>query len=304
MVDPRMKVFACDQFVLPLPEKHRFPMAKYRLLRERLSLRNDLEITTPPAATDKQLLTTHSPEYLQALKSGTLEKQLIRRLGFPYSPELVERSRRSVGATYAACVAALDEGAAANLAGGTHHAFRDQPEGFCVFNDSVVALRWLLQTGRIESALVLDCDVHQGNGTAALTRDDGRIFTVSLHGEKNFPFRKRPSNLDIGLPDGTGDEAYLEALSEVLRMDLGNPDLVIYLSGADPYEGDRLGRLALSKAGLQARDQKVLRSFAQRGWPVAVTMGGGYAEKVEDIVDIHEQTVLAALELHRSLQPC
>lgn len=299
-----MKVYSSDRFVLPLPPKHRFPMAKYRLLRERLSNHPQLEILTPPAATDEQLLTTHCPQYLEALKTGTLDKQLIRRLGFPFSPELVERSRRSVGATYAACLAALEEGVSANLAGGTHHAFRERPEGFCVFNDSVVALRCLLESGAIRSALVFDCDVHQGNGTAALTAGDPRIFTVSLHGEKNFPFRKQTSDLDLPLPDGTGDQAYLEALSQALDSNLGQPELVIYLSGADPYEGDRLGRLSLSKDGLRRRDQMVLSRFSERGWPVAVTMGGGYAERVDDIVDIHEQTVLTALGYHRSVQPC
>ena len=291
LVERPLRVFSSDRFVLPLPDKHRFPMAKYRRLRERLEKHPQIEIVTPPAATDAELLTTHCPLYLESLKLGTVDPKLIRRLGFPYSAELVERSRRSVGATLAACQEALGQGVSANLAGGTHHASFATPEGFCVFNDSVVALRSL----GIERAMVVDCDVHQGNGTASLTQGDERIYTFSMHGEKNFPFRKQTSDWDIGLPDGSGDSDYLSALEGFLK---GAPrvDLVIYLSGADPFEGDRLGRLALTKEGLATRDRMVLEHFRSRGIPVAVTMGGGYAENVEDIVDIHERTVLTALE--------
>lgn len=295
-----MNVVACDTFPVPLPETHRFPMDKYRLLRERIAKHRNILTHVPPAATDQQILTTHSLDYLERLKSGRLERSQVRRLGFPFSAELLERSRRSVGGTIAACSAALVEGVSANLAGGTHHAFYDQPEGYCVLNDSVIALRCLINEGRIGKALVVDCDVHQGNGTAALTRDDPSIVTFSIHGEKNFPFRKEPSDYDIALPDGTTDDPYLEKLQGFLEDTAAkiSPDLVIYLSGADPFEGDRLGRLALTKEGLACRDALVLGYFATRGIPVAVTMGGGYAAQVGDIVDIHEQTVLTALSSH------
>lgn len=289
-----MKVFSSDRFVLPLPDGHRFPMQKYRLLRERIEAELGFEVLTPPAALDEQLLTTHSGDYLTHLKAGTLERQQVRRLGFPYSPALVERSRRSVGATLAACRVALSEGVAANLAGGTHHAFADRGEGFCVFNDSVVALRAL----GVERAIVIDCDVHQGNGTAALVCGDQRIFSFSMHGARNFPFRKETSDCDVALEDGTADSEYLEKLQQHLEpaLDDYRPSLAIYLSGADPFIGDRLGRLSLTKSGLEQRDRLVFRLLAGRGIPVAVTMGGGYANRVEDIVDIHATTIFCARE--------
>lgn len=289
-----MKAFYTDCFVLPLPPGHRFPMAKYRLLRERLEGVVDLEV--PEAATDAQVLLAHSRDYLERLVTGSLAVQDVRRMGFPHSPQLVERSRRSVGATIAACRAALTDGLAANLAGGTHHAFRDFGEGFCVFNDSVVALRVMQAEGRVGRALVVDTDVHQGNGTAALATGDETIFTFSIHGLKNFPFRKQVSDLDVALEDGTGDEVYLERLAAALdeAVERARPDLAIFLSGADPFVGDRLGRLALSKAGLAERDRLVLGELRRRGIPAAVTMGGGYAREVEDIVDIHCATVTLA----------
>ncbi|MGE0487815.1 MAG: histone deacetylase [Vulcanimicrobiota bacterium] len=294
-----MIAYYCDHFVLPLPEAHRFPMAKYRLLRERLTGHPQLTLEVPVPASDQELLLAHTQDYLDSLKTGNLPRQEVRRLGFPYSPELVERSRRSVGATIAACRTALDQGLAANLAGGTHHAFADHPEGFCVFNDSVVALRVMQAEGRLERALVIDCDVHQGNGTAALAANDPSIFAFSIHGEKNFPFRKVPGDLDVALPDATDDEIYLArlapALEEAFRR--SRPQLAIYLSGADPYHGDKLGRLSLTKAGLGRRDQLVLGRCRQLGLPVAVTMGGGYAPDPEDIVDIHAQTVTIAAAL-------
>jgi len=280
-------------------------MSKYQLLREAIAqdptLAPQIDLSIPPAATDAQLLLAHSADYLSDLKNGTLDRKTERAIGFPYSPEMVERSRRSVGATLAACRDALESGAAVNLAGGTHHAFRDRGEGFCVFNDSVVALKTLQQDQLIERAIVVDTDVHQGNGTANLLADDPSIFTFSIHGEKNYPFRKETSDLDLPLPDGTQDEAYLRALEQALQqMESVKADLVIFQSGADPFEHDKLGRLSLTRDGLKKRDALVLRWCEHRGLAVAVTMGGGYAPEVQDIVDIHLTTVRESLAYSRS----
>jgi acetoin utilization deacetylase AcuC-like enzyme len=225
-----------------------------------------------------------------------LSAQEQRRIGFPWSREMVERSRRSSGATLAAARAALDDGVGINLAGGTHHAFRARGEGYCVFNDSAIAALALQAQGCIRRAVILDCDVHQGNGTAAILAGDPTVFTFSIHGANNFPFDKEASDLDIELPDGTGDGEYLDALEKgVCRaLSAAQPDLAIYLAGADPFEGDRLGRLALTKAGLAARDRLVFELCRGAGVPVAVTMAGGYARAVEDTVDIHFATVAAA----------
>ena len=277
-------------------------MRKYSLLRERVMASNLVppqHISEPMGATDEQLLRVHSHDYLENVKNGTLNKSDIRRMGFPWSLGLVERSRRSVGGTIAACQNALIDGMAVNLAGGTHHAGRDHGEGFCVFNDVVVAARAMQSEAGVERVLIVDCDVHQGNGTASLCADDPTIFTFSIHGEKNFPFRKMPSDLDIALADGTADADYLEALELGLlqSLSLAHADLVIYLSGADAYVGDRLGRLSLSKQGLLVRDQMVYGLCQSMGLPIATVMAGGYAPQIEDIVDIHFQTVQLAVAL-------
>ena len=296
-----MKVYYCDQFVLPLPVGHRFPIDKYRLLHERVVQSNSgqFELRVPDAASDDDILLAHDAEYLARVVSGFMDAREIRELGFPWSPELVERSRRSNGATMAACRAACEDGAAANLAGGTHHAYRNRAQGYCVFNDSAVASRAMQSEGRAKCILILDCDVHQGNGTAAIFADDPTVFTFSIHGRKNFPVNKERSNLDIELPDGAEDGAYLQALESGIfdAVERSKPDLVIYIAGADPYEGDRLGRLRLSKKGLAARDELVYSNCRKRGLPVAVTMGGGYAHDVNDIVDIHYQSVALAASL-------
>lgn len=294
-----MKAFYTDHFVLPLPPEHRFPMQKYQLLRERVVAEQLIQpdcLLVPEAASDQQLLRAHDAAYLEQVKQGTLSRQEIRRIGFPWSPEMVERSRRSSGATIAACRAALEDGTAVNLAGGTHHAFRDHGEGYCVFNDSAIAARAMQAEGRAQRVVILDCDVHQGNGTAAILAGDSTIFTFSIHGEKNFPYYKEKSDLDIELEDGTGDTLYLDLLEEGVQraLALAHADLAIYLAGADPFEGDRLGRLKLTKAGLQQRDELVLGLCRARGLPVAVTMAGGYARNVNDIVDIHTATVRTA----------
>jgi acetoin utilization deacetylase AcuC-like enzyme len=297
-----MHIFYSDTFVLPLPTGHRFPMPKYALLRQRVvdsQLVAAEKLLVPPAASDEELLRAHNADYVRRVQAGELSAQEQRRIGFPWSPQMVERSRRSAGATIAACRAALEQGRAANLAGGTHHAFADHGEGYCIFNDSVVAARAMQSEGRVRRVAVIDCDVHQGNGTAAITVDDETIFTFSVHGAKNFPFRKQRSDLDIELPDNTEDSAFLDAVESgvLTAFEQSKPDLAIYLAGADPYFDDRLGRLAVTKAGLAERDRIVLYYCRRSGVPLAITMAGGYARKIEDTVDIQFQTLsLAANE--------
>jgi len=299
-----VKIFYTDHYVLPLPPWHRFPMDKYRLLRERVAaegLAGQDGLQLPPAATDQQILYAHDRAYLQRVVSGGLAAEEQRRIGFPWSPQMVERSRRSSGATVAAARAALEEGVGVNLAGGTHHAFRDRGEGYCVFNDSAIAALALQAEGRVRRVVILDCDVHQGNGTAAILAGDPSVFTFSIHAANNFPFQKETSDLDIELPDGTGDGAYLQALEAgVCRaLSAAQPDLAIYLAGADPFEGDRLGRLSLSKNGLAQRDRLVFELCHCAGVPVVVTMAGGYARRIEDTAEIHLASVCIAAEFAR-----
>jgi acetoin utilization deacetylase AcuC-like enzyme len=301
-----MKAFYADHFVLPLPEGHRFPMRKYSMLRQRVLDEGIIaphDLLVPDAATDEQILRCHDRAYLQKVVSGTLTSAEIRRIGFPWSPQMVERSRRASGATLAAARVALNgDGIAVNLAGGTHHACRDHGEGYCVFNDTAIAARAMQAEGLARRVVIIDTDVHQGNGTADIVRDDPTIFAFSIHGEKNFPFRKIPGDLDIGLPDGTGDEPYLELVEEGTHRAIlsANPDFAIFVSGADPFVGDRLGKLSITKAGLAERDRLVLDACYAAGLPLAIAMGGGYAHNVEDIVDIHAQTVrIAAQRVNR-----
>lgn len=294
-----MKAFYSDRFVLPLPAGHRFPMDKYMRLRRRLvESRPDIELLEPEAASDGVLALAHEPDWIARLSEGRLSAAETRAIGFPWSPEMVERSRRSVGATVDACRQALRHGAAANLAGGTHHAHADRGEGFCCFNDVAVAARLMQAERRVQRVAIVDLDVHQGNGTASILSRDASVFTLSLHGEHNYPFRKESSDLDVSLPDATADEAYLDALDDALEQLAARfeADLIVYLAGADVYEGDRLGRLALTKAGIAERDARVF-AFARRyGLPVAVTMAGGYCPEIEDIVDIHFGTVCRAAD--------
>ena len=297
-----MKIFSYDHITFPLPAEHRFPVEKYYLLRQRITADNGLtgiELRQPSPATLPSLLKAHSPDYVDRVLNGRLSREEIRRIGLPWSPELVERVLASVGATTAVCRFALQEGIAVSLGGGTHHACRAEGQGFCVFNDVMVALRVIQAEGRIRRALVVDCDVHQGNGTAEIASGDDSIFTFSIHAEKNFPYRKIPSDLDIALPDKTGDEAYLAALGTGLEsaLTLARPELIVYLAGADVYERDRLGRLALTKAGIGARDRLVLTRCRQANVPVAVTMAGGYGIDIHETVDIQLQTVQIALGL-------
>ena len=296
-----MKIFYTDHYVLPLPPWHRFPMQKYALLRERVEqaglAREPLSV--PEAASDEQLLQAHSASYLERVKGGRLSPEEQRRIGFPWSPQMVERSRRSSGATLAAARAALADGVAVNLAGGTHHAFRDRGEGYCVFNDAAVAARTLQTEGLAQRVAIIDCDVHQGNGTASILVDDPTVYTLSVHAANNYPFDKETSDLDIELPDGTRDPDYLAAVERGVctALSAAQPQLVIFLAGADPFEGDRLGRLSLSKAGLEARDRHVLDTLRDQGLPVAIAMAGGYAKDIADVVDIHYATIRCALAL-------
>ena len=292
-----MRIFYSDHFVLPLPRGHRFPMSKYALLRERvLASEYAAGCLVPEAVRDADITRAHCPGYLERVATGTLSADEQRAIGFPWTPQMVERSRRTSGATVAAARAALRDGTAANLAGGTHHAFRDRGEGFCVFNDSAIAARTMQAEGLAERVVIIDCDVHQGNGTAAIFRDDPSVFTFSIHGANNFPFAKEPGDLDIELADGTGDRAYLDALKRGLAIVLAqaDADLAIYLAGADPYRDDRLGRLALTKQGLLDRDRMVFEACERADVPVAVTMAGGYARDIADTVEIQFNTVETA----------
>ena len=300
-----MKVFYSDHFVLPLPEGHRFPMVKYSMLRERVA-ESDIcgpgELRVAEPVSDEEILRAHHPDYLKRVVSGVLTDKEVRRIGFPWSPSMVERSRRASGGTLGACLAALEDGLAANLAGGTHHAFADRGEGYCVFNDSAIAARAVQAAGLVERVLVIDTDVHQGKGTAAIMQGDPTIFTFSIHGAKNFPFHKEESDLDAPLPDGAGDTEFLATLESGLEaaLDAADASLAIYLAGADPFEGDRLGRLSVTKSGLAERDRIVLETCRERGIPVAVTMAGGYASEVEDTVDVHFQSIRRAADLLES----
>ena len=301
-----MQAFYADQFVLPLPPGHRFPMPKYRMLRERLEGLAGVEMRQAPAASDGELALAHTPAYVSAVTDGTLSAAQLREIGFPWSEAMVARARRSVGATIAAARAALAGGIATNLAGGTHHASADKGAGYCVFNDVAVAAR-LMQAewhrARHASLLriaVIDLDVHQGNGTAAIFADDSSVFTLSMHGAKNFPFRKEASDLDIELPDGCGDAQYLEALDAALaelwrRHEHAPPGLIFYLAGADPHEGDRLGRLKLTTAGLAERDRRVLAAARERRIPIAMSMAGGYGRVIEDTVQVQFNTIVEAV---------
>ena len=305
-----MQVFNNLRYSVDLPPGHRFPMAKYELLRHRVEAEcHGLRLAEAEPASDGELALAHTPDYIDAVSAGTLSAAAQREIGFPWSERMVTRSRRSVGATMAAARAALAEGVAAQLAGGTHHATADKGSGYCVFNDVAVAARLMqaevhrlrLQPRRLLRIWVIDLDVHQGNGTAAIFRDDPSVFTLSLHGARNFPFRKEPGDLDVALPDGCTDAPYLAALDGALvsawqrQCDAGGPPgLAFYLAGADPHEGDRLGRLKLSDAGMAQRDRRVFDCLAQHRVPVAVVMAGGYGHDIATTVAVQLRTVQLA----------
>jgi acetoin utilization deacetylase AcuC-like enzyme len=290
-----LTVWSSAKYTFPLPQGHRFPVEKYAMLRERVIADGIVapeRVLDPDAATDEMLRLVHTADYVDRFVAGSLSPAEMRRIGFPWSPALVERSRRAVGGTVAAARHALTHGTAMNLAGGTHHAFADHGEGFCVFNDVAIAIRALRAEGLIRRAAVIDLDVHQGNGTHALFADDDSVFTFSMHGGRNYPFEKVAGTLDVELDDGTGDVEYLRALVDLLPHVLHSaaPDLVLYLAGADPHEGDRLGRMKLTFAGLERRDALVMQSCREVGLPVAVMIAGGYGRRIEDTVAVHAAT--------------
>jgi acetoin utilization deacetylase AcuC-like enzyme len=299
-----MQAFYSDHFVLPLPAGHRFPMAKYRVLRDRLQAEMPhIQLQVAEPASDGELALVHTPNYIQAVAQGRLSEAAQKDIGFPWSPEMVARSRRSAGATIMAARAALfgGQGIAANLAGGTHHAYADHGSGFCVFNDSAVAARlmqaeWARANKRPLPVAVIDLDVHQGNGTARIFANDAQVFTLSLHGARNFPFAKEVSDLDVELPDGCTDAAYLEALDYALGelQARFEPGLIIYLAGADPHEGDRLGRLKVSADGLEARDRRVFDWAWSRRIPLAFSMAGGYGHDLATTVEVQVNTYRVA----------
>jgi acetoin utilization deacetylase AcuC-like enzyme len=289
----RMKAFAHDVYTYPLPDGHRFPLGKYRLVREGAEASVGIEVTDSRAASEEELRLAHDSAYLGRVARGELARREVLALGLPWSRALVERARRSVGATLQAADAALADGVAANVGGGTHHAFADCGRGFCVFNDVVVATRALRGAGRVRRVLVVDLDVHQGDGTHAAFLDDSETFTFSVNGFRNYPFRRVPGDLELDLADGTGDDAYLDGVARLLphAVARARPDLCFYLAGADPYERDRLGRLALSRAGLAARDELVRATLARAGVATCVTLAGGYADPIEDTVEINLNTL-------------
>jgi len=274
-------------------------MEKYSKLRNLVGAVEGIELVEAPAASDTQILYAHDPQYLIKIIQGNLDPKEQREIGFPWSEKMVERSRRSAGATVAACKVAMSEGVAVNLAGGTHHAYRDMGSGFCVFNDSAIAARALQKevSAKLKIAII-DLDVHQGNGTASILQQDSSIFTLSIHGENNFPFKKEVSDLDFGLADECEDQTYLQALENCLdELDTRfRPDSLIFLAGADPHEGDRLGRLKISSEGMRLRDEVVLQYALDRNLPIALSMAGGYGKEIESTVQIHFQTIKTALQ--------
>ena len=287
------RAFAHDRFTYPLPEGHGFPLGRYRMLREAIEQQGIAGVVEAPGATDDDLLLAHDPRYLERVVTGRLSDREVKAVGLPWSPELLERGRRSVGATIAAARTALDDGVGINLGGGTHHAFAGSGKGFCTFNDVVVATRRLRTDGAIARVLVVDLDVHQGDGTHSMLGPDPDATCLSINGGANYPFRRVPGDVEEDLPDGTGDDAYLATLERLLpsALDRGRPDICFYLAGADPYEDDRLGRLALTVDGLAARDAMVRDCMGLLGVPVVVLLAGGYGRRIEDTVAINLATV-------------
>ena len=290
-----MRVFHSDAYPLDLPEGHRFPIDKYGLLRTALVQRgilDEVDLVETPLATYEQLCAVHSRAYVDSIYEGTLDARAQRRIGLPWSKQLVNRCLASVGATVAASKAAMQMGVSGALSGGTHHSFADRGEGFCVFNDIAVSIRHLQEVGLIKRAMVVDLDVHQGNGTASIFREDENVFTFSVHGAKNFPFKKEVSNLDIALPDGVGDEEYLSALAEVWPELLTSfqCDIVFYLAGVDVLEKDSFGRLKLTHAGIRKRDEMVAQAVYERKIPMVLTLGGGYSKPIERSVEAYVGT--------------
>ena len=295
------KIFYSPDYYADIGANHVFPIKKFELVRDRLLAEGTLrasEITEPQPARVEDVALVHTADYVARLINGELTAKEIRKLGLPWSDALVRRSFLATSGTINAAKTALETGVASNLAGGTHHAFPDRGEGFCVLNDVAVAIRVLQREKLARRFLIVDCDVHQGNGTAFIFKDAPEVFTFSMHGAKNYPLFKEVSSLDIELPDGTGDAEYLETLTEALpRVFLHDPDILFYLGGADPFEKDRLGRLGLTIEGLRRRDETVLRFARDREVPIVTTMSGGYALDTNDTVEIHSNTIRAVKEV-------
>jgi acetoin utilization deacetylase AcuC-like enzyme len=301
-----MRVSYTPRYYADIGEGHVFPIRKFELVRDRLLREGTLrpaDIIEPQPAALQDVRLVHTDDYVTRLRAGTLTPRELRRLGLPWSKALVRRSFLAAGGTLNAARFALSDGIGSNLAGGTHHAYPDRGEGFCVLNDVAIAIRTLRRDGFIKRAAIIDCDVHQGNGTAAIFANDESVFTFSMHGAKNYPLFKERSTLDVELPDGTQDAEYLETLATHLpRVFAHEPDIVFYLGGADPYQGDKLGRLALTIDGLRARDHRVLSECRARNLPVATTMSGGYATEISDTVEIHCNTIRAARAVFNSAE--
>jgi acetoin utilization deacetylase AcuC-like enzyme len=301
-----MRVFYTPRYYADIGEGHVFPIRKFELVRDRLLSDGSLQstdIVEPQPAPIQDVLLVHTEDYLTRLRAGSLTARELRRLGLPWSKALVRRSFLAAGGTIGASRAALLEGVGSNLAGGTHHAFPDRGEGFCVLNDVAIAIRALRRDRAVERAAVVDCDVHQGNGTATIFAGDESVFTFSMHGAKNYPLFKARSTLDVELPDGTADDAYLETLAAHLpRVFAHRPGIIFYLGGADPFAGDKLGRLSLSIAGLRVRDELVLSECRSRGIAVVTVMSGGYAAQISDTVEIHCNTIRAARSIFNATE--
>ena len=300
------KIFYSPYYYADIGENHVFPIKKFELVRDKLLAEGTLqtsEIIEPEPANIEDVLLVHTEDYVTRLRNGTLTTKEVRRLGLPWSEALVRRSFLATSGTINAAKHALETGVSSNLAGGTHHSFPDRGEGFCVLNDVAVAIRVLQKENLAKRFLIVDCDVHQGNGTAFIFENDESVFTFSMHGAKNYPLFKENSTLDIELPDKTGDAEFLETLNEALpRIFLHDPDIVFYLGGADPFEKDKLGRLGLTIEGLRKRDETVLNFAKERDVPIVTTMSGGYALDIKDTVEIHSNTIRAVKKVFADFQ--
>jgi acetoin utilization deacetylase AcuC-like enzyme len=295
----RRRLFYCDHHSIPLPADHKFPVEKYAMLRAKLAADGIYELVPAPFARVDEIALAHDPAYVRAVLDGTLDARVMRRIGFPWSEQLVRRTLASVGGTLAAARDAMESGVGGNLAGGTHHAFRGEGSGFCVFNDLAVAILMLRRDSMAARAAVIDLDVHQGDGTAAIFEGDDAVFTLSVHGENNFPFRKQRSGVDLGLADGTGDDEYLAHVRELLPQVLAfAPDVIFYQSGVDGLAGDRLGRLALTHEGLKERDRAVMEAAKMHGIPLVIALGGGYGDPIERTAEAHANTFRMAAKMY------
>lgn len=302
-----MKIFYSDHYTLPLPDDHRFPIEKYRLLHDYLLQHKIIEssqLRQSPLATQEELGLAHDPTYVKSVQDGSVDLQIIKRIGFPWSPQLYLRSCATVGGALAAAKSALVDGIAGNLAGGTHHAHYDRGEGYCVFNDIAVATRYLMKNNLAQRIAIIDLDVHQGNGNSSILKNDDGVFIFSIHGEKNYPFIKVPSHLDIALPTGARDDVYLAALQTGLaEVKAFNPDFIFYQMGVDPLEFDHLGKMSLTFEGLMARDEMVLSYALDKKIPISLALGGGYSKPIEKSVEAYANTYRVIKKLLQSRKP-